>query len=46
MTGQIVGGWEYVWGAYGVTAFVLAFYATSIFVRLRNVPDDDRETPA
>jgi heme exporter protein CcmD len=33
--GVILGGWEYVWGAYGVTATVLTLYAVSIHARYR-----------
>lgn len=35
MTGQIVGGWEFVWTAYGVTAAVLLAYGISLVMRLR-----------
>ncbi len=34
MTGMIQGGWEYVWGAYGLTAAVLVIYAVSLQLRL------------
>jgi len=33
--GVIEGGWEFVWGAYGVTALVLLCYALSVHVRFR-----------
>jgi heme exporter protein CcmD len=33
--GVIEGGWEFVWGAYGVTASVLVLYALSIHSRYR-----------
>jgi heme exporter protein CcmD len=33
--GYIQGGWEFVWGAYGVTAGVLVLYALSIHARYR-----------
>jgi heme exporter protein CcmD len=33
--GVILGGWEFVWGAYGVTAAVLTLYALSIHARYR-----------
>lgn len=37
MTGGIVvGGWEFVWAAYGLTAAVLVIYAVSLAVRLRS----------
>lgn len=36
MTGGIViGGWEYVWAAYGITFSVLGGYAISLVVRVR-----------
>ncbi|MES2641194.1 MAG: hypothetical protein V4850_17020 [Myxococcota bacterium] len=35
MTGMIQGGWEYVWGAYGLTFAVLVIYAVSMQLRLR-----------
>lgn len=35
MSGVIQGGWEFVWSAYGVTAFVLLFYTASVVVRYR-----------
>jgi hypothetical protein len=36
VSGTITGGWEFVWAAYGLTAFALTSYAISLFVRLRN----------
>jgi hypothetical protein len=36
MTGVVVGGWEYVWTAYAITAGGLLIYAISLFSRLRN----------
>jgi len=33
--GYIVGGWSFVWAAYGITAFALTAYAVSVIVRLR-----------
>ena len=33
--GYVVGGWEYVWAAYGITAAVFVFYGISLFARLR-----------
>ena len=33
--GVIVGGWEYVWTAYGATAAILVGYAASLFLRFR-----------
>ena len=35
-TGQIVGGWEYVGWAYGITWAVLAGYGLSLWWRLRS----------
>lgn len=36
MTGGIViGGWEYVWAAYGISFGVLATYGASLFLRVR-----------
>ncbi len=34
-TGRIVGDWAFVWGAYGFSVVVLAFYALSLFFRGR-----------
>ncbi|MFN0062238.1 MAG: hypothetical protein ACKVPX_06955 [Myxococcaceae bacterium] len=34
-TGRIVGGWEYVWAAYGIAWAGLALYALSLVWRLR-----------
>lgn len=33
--GVIEGGWEFVWGAYGVTALMLLGYALSVHLRFR-----------
>lgn len=33
--GMIVGGWEYVYGAYAVTLSVLGIYTGSVIARLR-----------
>jgi heme exporter protein CcmD len=33
--GMIVGGWQYVWMAYGLTFAVFAIYAVSLLTRLR-----------
>jgi len=35
VSGALVGGWEYVWLAYGTTLVVLGGYALSIFIRYR-----------
>jgi hypothetical protein len=34
-SGVIVGGWEYVWAAYAVTAVILLGYAASLWARYR-----------
>jgi heme exporter protein CcmD len=34
-TGVVVGGWEFVWAAYGVSAAVLLGYAISVHLRYR-----------
>ncbi|HET7435620.1 MAG TPA: hypothetical protein VFN10_13005 [Thermoanaerobaculia bacterium] len=33
--GVIVGGWEYVWAAYGITAAVFIIYAVTLITRFR-----------
>jgi heme exporter protein D len=33
--GYVVGGWGFVWAAYGITAAVLLVYGVSLYVRLR-----------
>jgi hypothetical protein len=33
MPGYIVGGWEYVWAAWGLSWFGIALYAYSLYVR-------------
>jgi heme exporter protein CcmD len=33
--GVVVGGWEYVWLAYSVSAAVLGGYALSVYLRYR-----------
>ncbi|MBN2371882.1 MAG: hypothetical protein JXO72_15480 [Vicinamibacteria bacterium] len=35
MNGVIIGGWEYVLGAYGLTAGMLAIYGMSVVRRYR-----------
>jgi hypothetical protein len=37
MTGEIQGGWEFVWAAYGVSAAFLGLYTASIIIRYRNM---------
>ena len=34
-TGYVVGGWGFVWAAYGLTGFALAAYGVSVILRLR-----------
>jgi heme exporter protein D len=34
-TGMIQGGWEFVWGAYGLTFATLVVYALTLSLRLR-----------
>jgi hypothetical protein len=36
MTGVIEGGWTFVWGAYGASAFILIGYAVSVHRRYRD----------
>jgi hypothetical protein len=33
--GVIVGGWQYVWMAYGLTGLVFLIYGVTLFTRLR-----------
>lgn len=33
MPGYIVGGWEYVWAAWGISWFGMALYALSLYLR-------------
>ena len=35
MSGVVVGGWEYVWAAYGITTVALIVYAISLINRIR-----------
>ena len=35
MSGVVVGGWEFVWAAYGVSLLVLLFYTVSVHARYR-----------
>lgn len=37
--GYVVGGWGFVWAAYGITAAVLIVYGVSLYVRLRGTHD-------
>jgi heme exporter protein C len=36
LLGEIHGGWEYVWAAYGISAAILIGYAVSVYVRYRH----------
>ena len=40
--GLIVGGWEYVWAAWGITWGALALYAVSLWLR-RTSSDPSKE---
>ena len=33
--GVVVGGWEYVWAAYGITALAFIVYGVSLITKLR-----------
>jgi heme exporter protein D len=35
--GSIIGGWPFVWAAYGLTAAALTLYGLSLVARLRNL---------
>ena len=35
MSGVLQGGWEFVWAAYALSAFVLGSYAVSLWLRHR-----------
>lgn len=35
--GVVVGGWEYVWAAYGITAAALVIYGVMLISRLRKI---------
>jgi hypothetical protein len=35
MSGHIIGGWEYVWGVWGVAWFGIAAYSLSLWLRRR-----------
>jgi hypothetical protein len=41
MNGVIVGGWEFVWAAYGLTATVFILYGYSLVHRLREAGRHD-----
>jgi len=36
VNGVLTGGWEFVWGAYGVTAAALVGYTLSLLFRVRS----------
>ena len=40
--GVIVGGWGYVWAAYGFTWLAFVLYAASLFTRRTRSPEEDR----
>lgn len=42
MNGTIVGGWEFVWAAYGLTATALLLYGFNLVVRLRKERQHDQ----
>ncbi len=37
MTGEIQGGWEFVWAAYGVSAALMGLYTASVIIRYRGM---------
>lgn len=39
--GIVVGGWEFVWAAYGLTAAAFAIYGWRLFARLREARKHD-----
>ncbi|HEX8169311.1 MAG TPA: heme exporter protein CcmD [Thermoanaerobaculia bacterium] len=42
MNGTIVGGWQYVWTAYGLTAAAFLIYGVTLLRRLRDAQKDLR----
>lgn len=42
MNGTIVGGWEFVWAAYGLTSAALLIYGVSLVTRLRKERQHDQ----
>lgn len=36
MNGVVLGGWEYVWAAYGVTAVAFLIYGVTLVTRFRD----------
>jgi heme exporter protein D len=41
MNGVVVGGWEFVWAAYGLTFTAFALYAALLIKRLREAERHD-----
>jgi heme exporter protein D len=41
MSGVVVGGWEFVWAAYGITGAAFAIYVVSLVQRLRKANRND-----
>ncbi len=39
--GVVIGGWEFVWAAYGLTAAAFAVYAFSLISKLREAKRND-----
>jgi heme exporter protein D len=40
--GIVVGGWQFVWSAYGITGAALLIYGLTLFARLRQVKGNAR----
>lgn len=40
MQGVVVGGWEFVWAAYGITGAALVIYAVSLIRKLKRSAHD------
>ncbi len=43
LTGQIDGGWEFVWASYAVTWLFLAGYTLSLWLRWGHPPPSEEE---
>jgi predicted metal-binding membrane protein len=43
--GRIVGGWGYVWTAYGIAWGGLSLYAVSLWMRIRRQKQAAKESP-
>jgi len=39
--GRIVGGWEYVWAAYGITWAAIIVYTISLWLRSRSAQESE-----